>query len=58
MVAHSVLKCPWKDLFVVAPASYLADSRADFQRVKKLTFDAALEDPSALHVILAVGARQ
>ncbi len=45
-------------LFVVAPASYMVDSRADFQHVKKLTFDVALEDPSAFHVLLAVGASQ
>lgn len=47
-----------KDLFVVAPASYAGDSRANFQTVKKLTFDLALENSSAMHVILAVGATQ
>jgi hypothetical protein len=48
----------WKVLFVAAPASYMVDSRSDFQRVKKLCFDEALGNSSVLHVLVAAGANQ
>jgi hypothetical protein len=47
-----------KDLFVYAPGSLTAESRASFQGIKNFSFDSALQHPSAFHVVLALGASQ
>jgi hypothetical protein len=40
----------------VSPVSYNLDSRSDFSPVKALSFKVALDEPSAFHSIIAVGA--
>jgi hypothetical protein len=52
------LNCACKDLFVYAPDSLTAESRASFQGIKNFSFDSALQHPSAFHVVLALGASQ
>ncbi|KAE9378982.1 hypothetical protein N431DRAFT_326830 [Stipitochalara longipes BDJ] len=43
-------------LFVYAPGSLTAESRASFQGIKNFSFESALQHPSAFHVVLALGA--